>query len=46
MPLFGDGKYGAKDNSDIALFSFRLTLPDGRVFSAQPKKVKPWNLFK
>lgn len=46
MPLFGDGKYGAKDNSDIALFSFRITLPDGRVFSAQPKEGKPWSVFK
>jgi len=46
MPLFGDGKYGAKDNSDIALFSYRLTLSDGQVFSAQPGEVKPWNLFK
>ncbi len=45
MPLFGDGKYGAKDNADIALFSYRLTLPDGRIFSATPKGQKPWSLF-
>ena len=45
MPLFGDGKYGAKDNSDIALFSYRITLPSGESFCANPENVKPWNMF-
>ena len=26
MPLIGDGKYGASDNTDIALWSYRITL--------------------
>ena len=45
MPLFGDGKYGAKDNSYIALFSWRLTLPGGKSFCAKPKNTYPWSLF-
>ena len=45
MPLYGDGKYGAKDNDNIALFSFRITLPSGETFSAKPQNKGPWNMF-
>lgn len=49
LPLFGDGKYGASDNSDIALFSHRISFKtsDGEVLSvsAYPDAVKPWDRF-
>ena len=45
MPLWGDGKYGGRDNGSIALFSYRLTLPDGQVFTVLPEKIAPWNMF-
>ena len=46
MPLVGDGKYGSKENCSLALFSFGITLPDGRSFSCLPEDKFPWNVFK
>lgn len=45
MPLFGDGKYGGRDNCEIALFCFKITLPNGESFTAMPQKTKPWDRF-
>ena len=48
MPLFGDGKYGGKDNCDIALFSNKIefagTDKKQYSFSSLPEGF-PWNLF-
>ena len=51
MPLFGDGKYGAKDNSPrVALLSARLSFPhpqSGKMmdFSIDKPSGFPWDLF-
>jgi 23S rRNA pseudouridine1911/1915/1917 synthase len=45
MPLAGDGKYGGKDNFNIALLSFRLTLDSGESWSILPEDEFPWNIF-
>ncbi|MBQ7638813.1 MAG: RluA family pseudouridine synthase [Clostridia bacterium] len=52
MPLYGDGKYGAKDNSgELALFSCYLSFPDpdtgdSLCFESSPPNKKPWDMFK
>lgn len=43
-PLVGDGKYGSKINSPIALFSYGIET-DGRVVSAIPEYTYPWDMF-
>lgn len=43
-PLLGDGKYGSKINSPIALFSHRIKT-DGMVFSKEPPDEVPWSAF-
>ena len=51
MPLFGDGKYGAKDNLPrLALFSCRLAFADpdtgeATEFTLPPPEEEPWNWF-
>lgn len=49
MPLVGDGKYGAKDNSkNMGLFCREVSFVKGKeklTFSAEPEKVFPWNVF-
>ena len=51
MPLFGDGKYGAKDNAPrVALLSHRLVFPhpqNGKTmeFSIDKPNDFPWNIF-
>lgn len=49
MPLVGDGKYGAKDNSkNMGLFCKEISFQKGTetlTFSAEPEKVFPWNVF-
>ena len=51
MPLFGDGKYGAKDNSPrVALLSARLSFPHPKSgkqmeFSAEKPSGFPWDVF-
>lgn len=51
MPLFGDGKYGAKDNATrVALLSARLCFPhpkSGKImdFSIDKPDSFPWDLF-
>ena len=49
-PLFGDGKYGAKDNSDLALHCSKISFAhpnDGvtMMFSSEPPDKEPWNTF-
>ena len=51
MPLFGDGKYGAKDNAPVALLSYRLSFPHPRTkkhmeFSLDMPTAYPWDAFK
>ena len=43
MPLFGDGKYGGKDNAEIALYSYKIT-EEQSVTAPQPTG-KPWDMF-
>ena len=43
MPLFGDGKYGGKDNAPIALYSYKITV-DEPVFAPIPTGT-PWDIF-
>ena len=43
-PLLGDGKYGSKVNCPIALFSHKIET-DGKYFSENPPREKPWDLF-
>ena len=50
MPLFGDGKYGAKDNADVALLSYRLSFPHPKTkkpmeFSLDKPSTSPWDKF-
>ena len=51
MPLFGDGKYGARDNAPrVALLSARLSFPhpkSGKImeFSAEKPCGFPWDVF-
>ena len=47
MPLAGDGKYGSKLNGcDAALFSYKITLENGKAFEVLPPQGKyPWNMF-
>ena len=51
MPLVGDGKYGGRDNCDIALYSYRMTFNHpftNKTISIEsmPYKDKyPWNEF-
>lgn len=50
-PVYGDQKYGAKDNENPALFSHRFnlehpTLKNRMDFKALPPAVKPWIYFK
>lgn len=49
MPLVGDGKYGAKDNSkEMGLFCREVSFVKGKdtlKFSASPENIFPWNLF-
>ena len=45
MPLYADGKYGGRDNGKIALYSCRITLPDGVFFESFPPRSHPWELF-
>ncbi len=44
MPLFGDGKYGGKDNAPIALYSYKITEKEP-VTAPQPTG-NPWDMFK
>ena len=37
MPLYGDRRYGGREPDGLALWSCRIALPDGRVFSAPPE---------
>ena len=37
MPLYGDRRYGGREPDGLALWSCRIALPDGRVFSALPE---------
>ena len=43
-PLLGDGKYGSKTNSDIALFSYKIKL-NNEIFSGKPACEFPWSCF-
>ena len=48
MPLFGDGKYGAKDNAPVALLSYRLSFPHPKTkkpmeFSLDKPSTSPWD---
>jgi 23S rRNA pseudouridine1911/1915/1917 synthase len=50
-PLVGDGKYGAKDNAPLALFSCRLTFPhpfrkETLSFEAKPEELGGFPLDK
>ncbi len=45
MPLFGDGKYGGKDNGNIALFCHKICVDGVKTVSALPCGEYPWNLF-
>ena len=49
MPLVGDGKYGAKDNSkEMGLFCREISFVKGKealIFSESPEKIFPWNIF-
>ncbi len=51
MPLVGDGKYGARDNSNnIGLFSKEISFKkinseEVLAFSAETENIYPWNLF-
>ena len=44
-PLVGDGKYGSKNNCNIALFSHKITLSQGESYEEYPPDIYPWNLF-
>lgn len=51
MPLFGDGKYGGKDNAPVALLSYKLSFPHPKAgnlmeFSLDMPTSYPWNIFK
>lgn len=50
MPLFGDGKYGAKDNAPVALLSYKLSFPHPKTkkpleFSLDKPSDSPWDKF-
>lgn len=49
MPLVGDGRYGARDNCQIALWScglsFKMQSGATARFSSPPPSVYPWTLF-
>lgn len=49
MPLYGDGKYGGKDNCNIALYSSKIEFEDKdknhHVFSSSPTAF-PFDIFK
>ena len=50
MPLFGDGKYGAKDNAPVALLSYKLSFPHPKTkkpleFSIDKPTAYPWGSF-
>lgn len=50
MPLWGDYKYGGKDEGEIALFSHQLSFPHPMTgkqmtFTALPNSVFPWSEF-
>ncbi len=50
MPLWGDGRYGARQNGNVALWSFVLAFDDPgtqeRVcFVCPPPETEPWTLF-
>lgn len=50
MPLFGDGKYGAKDNAPVALLSYKLSFPHPKTnksmeFSLDMPTAYPWDKF-
>lgn len=37
MPLVGDRRYGSREDADgVKLWSYRITLPDGKVFCCDP----------
>ena len=37
MPLVGDRRYGSREDADgVKLWSYRITLPDGKVFCCEP----------
>lgn len=49
VPLYGDGKYGARGKDTPALYSHRISYSDRkgkpRCFEAFPKNEYPWSLF-
>ena len=50
MPIAGDGKYGAHDKCEIALWSYRLTFPypsaeKQMAFLCLPERTWPWSMF-
>lgn len=44
MPLYGDGKYGGKDNDNIALYSYRVGFDDN-FYEASKPETYPWCEF-
>ena len=46
LPLYGDGKYGGRaEREGLALWSFHLSLGEGKCYKSLPPDSFPWTLF-